>query len=75
MSNEGCPRLDCIYNLLGACHHALRPDPEGCKYYRPRPEPQNAHRTDCSDAVPGYLDRPINTASDSTIGLATAGRA
>ncbi len=42
MSGEECPRLDCIFNLLGSCHHALRPNPEGCKYYQPPKETREA---------------------------------
>lgn len=35
MSLGECPHLDCNFNIDGACHHALRPDPGDCEYHQP----------------------------------------
>ncbi len=60
MPSEECPRLDCIFNLLGACHHALHPDPEGCKYYRPPKETREISHADDRFTGAGFDGQPVN---------------
>jgi hypothetical protein len=66
MSGEECPRLDCIFNLTGACHHALHPDPEGCKYYQPPKETRETSHADHRFISTGFDGLPIDAPDSIT---------